>query len=147
MDFTLWTKLSPALTKYPSRQKITTLMSLDLAACEPQHNFLFCFQDHFSPLRIGPPSWKTFTVILVDRTGRYTIFEQMSLIHVNGCTHNTHYISNIETTKTLSDLQFCRYNRTPLKVASTKYEVAMLIFTVFMPKKCMHVLKCFYDHH
>ena len=139
MDFTLWTKLSPALTKYPSKQKITTLMSLDLAACEPQHNFLFCFQDHFSPSRIGPPSWKTFTVILVDHTVRSTNFEQMSLIHVNGCTHNTPYVSNIETTKTLSDLQFCRYNQTPLKVASTKYEVVMSILTVFMPKNvCMY---------
>ena len=139
MDFTLWTKLSPALTKYPSKQKINTLMSLDLAACELQHNFLFCFQDHFSPSRIGPPSWKTFTVILVDHTARSTNFEQMSLIHVNGHTHNTHYISNIEITKTLSDLQFCRYNQTPLKVASTKYKVAMSIFTVFMPKNvCMY---------
>ena len=139
MDFTLWTKLSPALTKYLSKQKINTLMSLDLAACEPQHNFLFCFQDHFSPSRIGPSSWKTFTVILVDRTARSMNFKQMSLIHVNGRTHNTPYISNIETTKTLSDLQFCRYNRTPLKVVSTKYEVAMSIFTVFMPKNvCMY---------
>ena len=139
MDFTLWTKLPPALTKYLPKQKITTLMSSDLAACEPQHNFLFCFQDHFSPSRIGPPSWKTFTVILVDCTARSKNFEQMSLIHVNGCTHNTPYISNIETTKTLSDLQFCGYNRTPLKVASTKYEVAMSIFTVFMPKNvCMY---------
>ena len=139
MDFTLWTKLSPALTKYPSKQKINTLISLALAACELQHNFLFCFQDHFSPLRIGPPSWKTFTVILVDRTARSTNFEQMSLIHVNGRTHNTPYVLNIETTKTLSDLQFCRHNRTPRKVASTKYEVAMSIFTVFMPKNvCMY---------
>ena len=139
MDFTLWTKLSPTLTKYPSKQKINTLMSLDLAACELQHNFLFCFQDHFSPLRIGSPSWKTFTVILVDRTARSTNFEQMSLIHVNGHTHNTPYISNIETTKTLLDLQFCRYNQTSLKVISTKYEVAMSIFTVFMPKNvCMY---------
>ena len=30
------------------------------------------------------------------------------------------------------DLQFCRYNRTPMKVASTKYEVATLLFTIFM---------------
>ena len=60
----------------------------------------------------------------------------MSLLHVNGRTHITPYVSNIETTKTLSDLQFCRYNRTPLKVASTKYEVAMSIFTIFMPKMC-----------
>ena len=58
----------------------------------------------------------------------------MSLIHVNGHTHNTPYVSNIETTKTLSDLQFCRYNQTLLKVASTKYEVAILIFTVFYAK-------------
>ena len=139
MDFTLWTQLSPALTKYPSKQKITMLMSLNLAACEPQNNFLFCFQDHFSPSRIGPPSWKTFTVILVDRTVRSTNFKQMSLIHVNGCTHNTPYISNIETTKTLLDLQFFRYNQTPLKVASTKYEVAMSIFTVLCQKNvCMY---------
>ena len=33
-----------------------------------------------------------------------------------------------------SDLQFCRYNRTPMKVASTKYEVATSIFTIFMPE-------------
>ena len=139
MDFTLWTKLSPALTKYPSKQKINTLISLNLAACELQHNFLFCFQDHFSPSRIGPPSWKTLTVILVDHTVRSTNFEQMSLIHVNGRTHNTPYISNIETTKTLSDLQFCRYNWTPLKVASTKYEVAMSIFYCFCAKNvCMY---------
>ena len=139
MDFTLWTKLSPTLTKYPSKQKINMLVSLDLAVCEPQHNFLFCFQDHFSPSRIGPPSWKTFIMILVDCTVRSMNFEQMSLIHVNGRTHNTSYVSNIETTKTLLDLQFCRYNWTPLKVASTKYKVAMLIFTVFMPKNvCMY---------
>ena len=139
MDFTLWTKLSPALTKYPSKQKITMLMSLDLAACEPQHNFLICFQDHFSPLRIGPPSWKTFTVILVDRTAKSTNFEQMSLIHVNSHSHNTPYVLNIETTNILSDLQFCRYNQTLLKIFSTNYEVAMLIFTVFMPKNvCMY---------
>ena len=139
MDFTLWTKLSPVLTKYPSKQKITMLMCLDLAACELRHNFLFCFQDHFSPLKIGPPSWKPFTVILVDRTARSTNFKQMSLIHVNGRTHITPYVLNIEATKTLSDLQFCRYNQTLLKVASTKYEVAMLIFTVFMPKNvCMY---------
>ena len=142
MDFTLWTKLPPALTKYLSQQKITTLMSLDLAACEPQHNFLFCFQDHFSPLRIGPPSWKTFTVILVDRTARSTNFKQMSLIHVNSRTHNTPYVSNIETTKTLSDLQFCRYNQTPLKVASTKYEVAMLIL-LFLCQKMYACIKMF----
>ena len=41
---------------------------------------------------------------------------------------------NIETTNTLSDLQFCRYNQTQMKVASTKYEVATSIFTVFMPE-------------
>ena len=139
MDFTLWTKLSPALTKYPSKQKINMLISSDLAACEPQHNFLFCFQDHFSPSRIGLPSWKTFTVILVDRTARSTNFEQMSLIHVNGHTHNTPYISNIETTKTLSDLQFCRYNQTPLKVTCTKYEVAMSILLFLCQKNvCMY---------
>ena len=40
----------------------------------------------------------------------------------------------METTNNLSDLQFCRYNRTPMKVASTKYEVATSIITVFMPK-------------
>ena len=31
-------------------------------------------------------------------------------------------------------MQFCRYNRTPMKVASTKYEVATSIITIFMPK-------------
>ena len=39
---------------------------------------------------------------------------------------------NIETTNTLSDLQFCRYNQTAMKVISTKYEVATLIITIFM---------------
>ena len=124
------------------------LISLNLAASEPQNNFLFCFQDHFSPSRIGPPSWKTLTVILVDCPARSTNFEYKSLLHVNGCTHITPYVSNIETTKTLLDLQFCRYNQTPPKVASTKYEVATSIFTIlFYAKKCVHVLNCFYDHH
>ena len=61
-------------------------------------------------------------------------FEYKSLLHVNGHTHITSYISNIETTNTLSDLQFCRYNWTPLKVASTKYEVATTNFAIFMPE-------------
>ena len=61
-------------------------------------------------------------------------FEYRSLLHVNGRTHITPYILNIETTNTLSDLQFCRYNQTPLKVASTKYEVATLNFIIFMPE-------------
>ena len=39
---------------------------------------------------------------------------------------------NIGTTNTLLDLQFCRYNQTPMKVASTKYEAAMSIIIVFM---------------
>ena len=39
---------------------------------------------------------------------------------------------NIETTNTLLDLQFCQYNWTPMKVASTKYEVSMSIVTIFM---------------
>ena len=63
-----------------------------------------------------------------------TNFEYKSLLHVNGRTHITPYISNIEATKTLSDLQFCRYNRTPLNVASAKYEVAMSDFAIFMPE-------------
>ena len=110
------------------------LISSDLAASEPLNNFFFCFQDHFPPLRIGPPSWKTLTVILVDCPARSMNFEYKSLLHVNGRTHITPYISYIETTNTLSDLQFCRYNQTPLKVTSTKYEVAMLNFTIFMPE-------------
>ena len=32
----------------------------------------------------------------------------------------------------LLDLQFCRYNRIPMKVVSTKYEVATSIITIFM---------------
>ena len=96
--------------------------------------FLFCFQDHFPILRIGPPSWKTLTVILVDRPGRSTNFEYKSLLHVNGRTHITPCISNIETTNTPSDLQFFRYNWTPLKVASAKYEVVRLNFAIFMPE-------------
>ena len=58
----------------------------------------------------------------------------MSLIHENGRTHNTPLRLEFETTKTLSDLQFCRYNGAPLKVAHTKYEVAMSIFTAIMTK-------------
>ena len=108
------------------------LISSDLAASEPLNNFLFCFQDHFPPSRIGPPSWKTLTAILVDRPARSTNFKYKSLLHVNGRTHITPYVSNIETTNTLSDLQFCRYNWTPLKVVSTKYEVVTSNFTVFL---------------
>ena len=104
------------------------LISSNLAANEPLNNFLFCFQDHFPPSRIGPPSWKTPTVILA----RSMNFEYKSLLHVNGRTHITPYILNIETTNTISDLQFCRYNRTPLKIASAKYEVAMSNFAIFM---------------
>ena len=110
------------------------LISSNLAASEPLNNFLFCFQDHFPPLRIGPPSWKTLTVILVDRPARSTDFEYKSLLHVNGRTHITPYISNIETTNTLSNLQFCKYNQTSLKVASTKCEVATSNFAIFMPE-------------
>ena len=110
------------------------LISSNLAANELLNNFLFCFQDHSSPSRIGPPSWKTLTGIPVDRPARSMNFEYKSLLHVNGCTHITPYISNIETTKTLSDLQFCRYNQTPLKVASAKYEVATSNFAIFMPE-------------
>ena len=61
-------------------------------------------------------------------------FVYKSLLHVNGRTHITPYVSNIEATKTLSDLQFCRYNQTPLKVASAKYEFAMSDFAVFIPE-------------
>ena len=118
------------LDKIPIKAKINTLISSNLAANEPLNNFLFCFQDHFPPSRIGPPSWKTLTVILA----RSTNFEYKSLLHVNGRTHITPYISNIETTNALSDLQFCKYNQTPLKVASTKYEVAMSNFAIFMPE-------------
>ena len=39
---------------------------------------------------------------------------------------------NIETTNILLNLQFCRYNQTPMKVVSTKYEVATSIITIFM---------------
>ena len=123
------------------------LISSNLAASEPLNNFLFCFQDHFPPLRIGPPSWKTLTVILVDRPARSTNFEYKSLLHVNGHTHITPYVSNIGTTKTLSNLQFCRYNQTLLKVVSAKYEVAMSNFGHFYARKYVHVLNCFYDHH
>ena len=63
-----------------------------------------------------------------------TNFEYKVTIRVNGRTHITTEVSNIETTNTLSDLQFCRYNWTPMKVASTKYEVATSIFTGFMPE-------------
>ena len=112
------------------------LISSNLAASKPLNNFLFCFQDHFPPSRIGLPSWKTLTVILVDRPARSTNFEYKSLLHVNGCTHITPSVSNIETTNTLSDLQFCRYNRTPLKVASAKYEVAMSNFAILCQKMC-----------
>ena len=59
-------------------------------------------------------------------------FQYKATLHVNGHTHVTLYVSNIETTNKLSDLQFCRYNWTSMKVASTKYEVAMSIITIFM---------------
>ena len=49
-------------------------------------------------------------------------------------THITPYISNIETTNTLSDLQFCRYIWTPMKVTSAKYEDATSTFIIFMPE-------------
>ena len=110
------------------------LISSNLAASEPLNNFLFCFQDHFPPLRIGPPSWKTLTVILVDHPARSTNLEYKLLLHVNSRTHITPYVLNIETTKTLSDLQFCRYNWTLLKATSAKYEVAMSNFVIFMPE-------------
>ena len=63
-----------------------------------------------------------------------TNFKYKSLLHVNGRTHITPYISNIEATKTLLDLQFCRFNQTPLKVTSANYEVATSDFAVFMPE-------------
>ena len=59
-------------------------------------------------------------------------FQYKATLCVNGRTHLTPQVSNIETTSTLLDLQFCRYNRTPVKVASTKYDVAILIITIFM---------------
>ena len=71
---------------------------------------------------------------LVDHLARSMNFEYKSLLHVNSRTHITPYVSNIETTNTLSDLQFCRYNQTLLKIASAKYEVAMLNFAIFMPE-------------
>ena len=106
------------------------LISSNLAANEPLNNFLFCFQDHFPPSRIGLPSGKTLTVILVDCPVRSTNFEYKSLLHVNGRTHITPYISNIETTKTLSDLQFCRYNQTycRLPVPNMKLLHQILLF-------------------
>ena len=61
-------------------------------------------------------------------------FQYKATLRVNGRTHLTPYVSNIETTNTLLDLQFCRYNQTPMKVASTKYEVATSIITIFMLK-------------
>ena len=54
------------------------------------------------------------------------------MLRVNGCTHLTPQVSNIETTNTLLDLQFCRYNWTLIKVASTKYEVATSFISIFM---------------
>ena len=70
----------------------------------------------------------------MDRSAKSTNFEYEVTLHVNGRTHITPYVSNIETTNTLLDLQFCRYNWTPMKVASIKYEVAMSSFTIFMPE-------------
>ena len=73
-----------------------------------------------------------FYCVHVDRSVKSTNFQYKVTLHVNGHTHLTPLVSNIETTNTLSDLQFCRYNRTPMKVASTKYEVATSIITIFM---------------
>ena len=56
MDFTFMDKTLTRLDKIPIKAKINTLIPLNLAAIELQNNFIFCFQDHFSPSRIGPPS-------------------------------------------------------------------------------------------
>ena len=55
MDFTFMDKTLTRLDKISVKAKINTLISLNLAASESQNHFLFCFQDHFSPSRIGPP--------------------------------------------------------------------------------------------
>ena len=136
MDFTLWTKTPIRLDKIPIKAKINTLNSSNLAAVEPLNNFLFCFSGPFSS--VGNRS--TFMEDPYQNSAiKSTNFEYKSLIHVNGRTHITPYISNIGTTKILSDLQFCRYNWTILRVVSTKYEVAMSNFAIFMPENvCMY---------
>ena len=88
-----------------------------------------------------------FYCVHVDHSVKSTNFEYKVTLHVNGRTQLTPQVSNIETTNTLLDLQFCRYNQTPMNVVSTKYDVATSIFTVFMPKNVyMHQI-VFYDHH
>ena len=77
-----------------------------------------------------------FYCVHVDRSAKSTNFEYKVTLRVNGHTHTTLSVSNIETTKTLSDLQFCRYNWTPMKVASTKYEVATSILPFLCQKMC-----------
>ena len=81
-----------------------------------------------------------FYCVHVDRSAKSMNFEYKVTLCVNGHTQITPYIANIETTNTLSDLQFCKYNQTLMKVASTKYEVPTSIFTVFMPENV-------YMHH
>ena len=71
-----------------------------------------------------------FYCVHVDRSTKSTNFQYKATLRVNGRTHLTPKVSNIETTNTLLDLPFCWYNRTPMKVASTKYEVAMSIITI-----------------
>ena len=73
-----------------------------------------------------------FYCVHVDRSMKSMNFQYKATLPVNGCTHLTHYISNIETTNTLLDVQFCRYNQTLMKVTSIKYEVATSIITIFM---------------
>ena len=136
MDFTFMDSNPSSPWQIPIRAKINTLISSDLAASELLNNFLFCFQDHFPPSRIGPPSWKTLTVILVDRLARSTNFKYKSLLHVNGHTHITPYVSNIETTNTLSDLQFCRYNQTLLRVAIPNMKLLHWILPFLCQKMC-----------
>ena len=73
-----------------------------------------------------------FYCVHVDRSAKSTNFQYKATLHVNGCTHLTHEVSNIETTNIFLDLQFCRYNQTPMKVTRTKYEVATSNITIFM---------------
>ena len=73
-----------------------------------------------------------FCYVHVDRSAKSTNFQYKATLHVNGHTHLTPQVSNIEATSTLLDLQFCRYNQTPVKVASAKYEVATSIITILM---------------
>ena len=101
---------SDRLDKIPVKANLTCSCLEFLQLGSRSTTFYFCFQDHFPPARNRSTLMEDFYCIHVDRSMKSTNFQYKATLHVNGHTHLTHYVSNIETTNTLSDLQFCRYN-------------------------------------